>query len=208
MPPAPSGCCCPTRRWTAVLSSRTMNLSFGERPVCWPVSATSAPSALSPASPRRIACAIQVRAPGGCSRPSPGGQAVPADPAGTISLSEFLHRRSPRRHLMAVVPASHPGRRSARPEDVETRKIQRYQIINRFKDFEIRLNRLYDKKRSRLAQGLGRRPSSQVKRQAACTKREASCDMSGNLCHNLYPICPAIAPCLQQEGTPAHEGAA
>ena len=30
-------CCCPTRRCGSVAASRTMNLSFGERPVCWPV---------------------------------------------------------------------------------------------------------------------------------------------------------------------------
>ncbi len=33
----------PHHTWAEVLGSSTMNLSFGERPVCLPVSTTSAP---------------------------------------------------------------------------------------------------------------------------------------------------------------------
>ena len=46
----------------AVNASRTMYLSFGERPVWLPVSAASAPWAVSRASPRRIACSVSAAA--------------------------------------------------------------------------------------------------------------------------------------------------
>jgi len=37
-------------------ASSTMNLSFGERPVCWPVSTTSAPPGAKRPVPRRMVC--------------------------------------------------------------------------------------------------------------------------------------------------------
>jgi hypothetical protein len=45
---------------------------------------------------------------------------------------------------------------------VEIRKAQRYQIINRFKEFEIRLNRLYEQENASFAQGFGNHAASQA----------------------------------------------
>ena len=48
-------------QWTclSLVASLTTNLSFGERPVCAPVRATSGPSAASDASPRASACSYR-----------------------------------------------------------------------------------------------------------------------------------------------------
>ena len=49
------GALLPHQTASSVRPSRTTNLSFGERPVCWPVLATRAPWALSEASARSSA---------------------------------------------------------------------------------------------------------------------------------------------------------
>jgi hypothetical protein len=45
----------PHQTFASLDGSRTMNLSFGERPVCVPVRTTSGPSAAMTPSPSRIA---------------------------------------------------------------------------------------------------------------------------------------------------------
>ena len=56
MPPGPSTCCLSHQISFSVWSSRTMNLSLAQRPVCLPVRTTSGPSLASRPSPRRTAC--------------------------------------------------------------------------------------------------------------------------------------------------------
>ena len=148
MLPATSACCCPTRPSASVVASRTMNLSLGERPVCWPVSATSAPCAVSRASPRADRLLVESRRAEDCSGPCP----MVVRPTGSIPqaglrTADSCIGGSLRSSLRHLVP-DHLRTDLRRHRTVRNRKAERYQIINRFKDFEIRLNRLYDKEKA------------------------------------------------------------
>jgi hypothetical protein len=83
-----------------------------------------------------------------------GRQARKADAAGTIPLSDLIHRRLPQR-LRWVLFRTKRAERPRRGLNPRNRKAQRYQIINRFKDFEKVLNRLSRQKIRKHAQRIG-----------------------------------------------------
>jgi hypothetical protein len=92
---------------------------------------------------------------------------------------------------------------------VRTRKAERFQIINRFKDFRIRLNRLYRREHgsnvlAHPPEKIGNPFDGRWKNRGGAGR--LSVTLPGAMPH-FVPNLSAKSPFPMQEGTPAHEGA-
>ena len=131
-------CCCPTRRPSAVavVADDELVLRRAAGVLAGRGDERAVAAELGFAAADRLA--RRGRRPEDCSGPSRlVFRPDLVDPAGGISHSAFSHRRLPRSVAWRRLSRIGSGRSSPRPESVENRKAKRFQIINRFKDFEI-----------------------------------------------------------------------
>ena len=148
--PATSPCCCPTRPAARSAASRTMNLSLGERPVWRPVSGDQRAVGAEPRLAAARSPLVELRPAEIVADDARGSETHGADAAGRIASAQFDHCCSPadlpRLPALAEVRNGRDCRRLEEPE-----KRNDFKSINRFKNFENCLNRLYSAAKIRLA---------------------------------------------------------